>query len=648
MSLAQINEELHRQSQDVATPMPGDPIQPIQLKSVLPDPIDTPLPAVPLGAAWGGKEKRDEPVAPGLKSRNPFARLPKKVAFLWGGIALTLIVAGVIFKAGGWLFVPENVQVTITGPKRAESNETVEYIIRYENNNWVDLDEAELILTYPEMFRIAEGSGFEVSATRAVLPLGTVEKSSLNSVTIKGSFQSLQDQVALFTATLRAAPAGVASRIDAEYRYSTAVESSAIIIELGAPPRVGDGQFVDYVATYRNESTETINNFQLVIDYPTGFTYRDATPPPSKSENIWNIPPLAPGESGTVVVRGTIQGVQGDVKRVFAKLGVPQGDGSLVSYAEIERQTRIDASPLVIIQRIGGEDRKSVAPGDVLPYQLLFRNDGDIGLRDLILTVDLDPKYFDVANIDFGNGGTYNVEKQQAVFRAGDRAVLGLIEPGANAQVSFSLPVRSDLVSYGKPNLEIESVARIDSPDVPTPIGANKIVASNRVTYKVQTKPLFEMSGYHFGTYENTGPIPPTVGYETTYTLNLRVASTINAVENTRAVLSLPGQVRYVKTFKNDQGSVLYNDRTGEISWNIGTIAPGATAGVGLSIQISFLPDPSLGGKEEANLVNSVSITGKDVWTGDTLEGGFKFMTTSLEWDKQLQSLGGKKILPMP
>lgn len=648
MSLADINEELHRRSRDAETPMPGDPIQPIQPKSILPDPVDTPLPAVPLGDAWGGKEKRDEPVAPGLKLRNPFARLPKKVALLLGGIALTLIAAGVIFKAGGWLFAPENVQVTITGPKRAESNESVEYIIRYENNNWVDLDEAELILTYPEMFRIAEGSGFEVSATRAVLPLGTVKKSSLNSVTIKGSFQSLQDQVALFTATLRAAPAGVASRVDTEYQYSIAVESSAIIIELGVPSQAGDGQFVDYVATYRNESTETVGNLQLVIDYPLGFTYRESTPLPSKGENTWNIPSLAPGGSGTVAVRGTVQGVQGDVKRVLAKVGVPQGDGSILSYAEIERQTRIDASPLAIIQRIGSDDRKSVAPGDLLPYRLMFRNDGDIGLRDLILTVELDPKYFDVANIDFGEGGTYNVEKRQAIFRAGDRKVLGLIDPGKSAEISFSLPVRSDLASYGRPNLEVESVARIDSPDVPTPIGANKIVASNRVTYKVQTKPLFEMSGYHFGVYENTGPIPPVVGYETTYTLNLRVASTINAVENARAVLSMPGQVRYLKTFKNDQGSVLYNDRTGEISWNIGTIAPGATNGVGLSIQIGFLPDPSLGGKDEARLVNSVTITGKDVWTSNDIEGGFLPMTTNLKDDTELQSVDGGRILPMP
>lgn len=644
MSLAEINEELHRQSRDVETPLPGEPVQPIQPKSVLPDPVEVPVPAVPLGDAWGGKEQRDEPMAPGLKLRNPLARLPKKAALLLGGIALTLIAAGLFFKAGGWLFNPENVQVTITGPKRVESNSIVEYTIRYENNNWVDLDEAELIVTYPEMFRFSEDQGFQVSATRAVLPLGTVKKSSLNSVTIAGSFQSLQDQVALFTATLRAAPQGIASRVDTEYQYSIAVESSAVVVELTVPPQAGDGQFADYVATYRNESTETIQNLQLVIDYPSGFTYRESTPTPVQGENTWNIDALAPGESGTITARGIIAGVQGDVKRVSARIGVPQGDGSLLAYARIERQTRIVASPLVIFQKIGdGDTKQSVEPGEKLSYRLIFRNDGDIGLRDLIVTVDLDPKYFDIANIRLGNGGTYNIVKRQAIFRAADREVLSSVEPGQSGEISFSVPVRNDLSSYDQSNIEIESIARIDSPDVPTPIGANKVIASNRVAFKVKTAPVFELTGHHFDSYENSGPIPPIVGQETTYTIDVRAGSTLNALEDARVVLSVPGQVQYLKTHVNGQGSVLYNDRTGEIFWNIGTLAPGEERTARLAIQISFIPDPSQAG-QEARLINSAVFTGKDLWSGESVRRELPMKSTNLVEDVQLSDSDGGKV----
>ncbi len=644
MSLADINEDLHRRSREAEPVMPGDPDPVIQPKSVLPEPVEVPAPVVPLGDAWGGKEKRDEPVAPGIKLHNPLARLPKKVVIFLGALALTLIAAGVFFKAGGWLFTPENVQVTVTGPKRAESNTAVEYVIRYENNNWVDLDDAELIITYPEFFRFEPGNGFQVSGTRAVLPIGTVKKSSLNSITIKGSFQSLQDQVALFTTTLRAAPNGVSSRIDTEYQYSIAVESSAILVDLSVPPQAGDGQFADYVATYRNESTETIENLALVIEYPDGFTYREATPTPTRNENVWSIRSLAPGESGTVTARGILVGAQGDVKRVFAKVGLPQGDGTLLSYAEIERQTRIVASPLAIFQKIGdGSEKKSVEPGEGLSYRILFRNDGDVGLRDLIVTVDLDPKYFDVTKIRLGNGGTYNIAKQQVIFRAADRESLALVEPGRGGEISFSVSVRADLPAYGKNNIEIESVARIDSPDVPTPIGANKIVASNRIAFKVKTSPVLQLLGYHFDGYGNTGPMPPAVGQETTYTLSLHAASTMNAIEDARVVLSVPGQVRYVKTHSSSQGSVVYNDRTGEIFWNIGTLAPGTGKMVGLSIQIGFTPDPSQA-RDEARLVNSAILSGKDIWSGELVQRDLPAKLTNLSEDIQLTSISGGKI----
>ncbi len=647
MSLADINEELHRRSREAESSQSADSLAGIQPRSVLPEPVEVTTPEVPLGDAWGGQERREEPIAPtGLRSHNPFARLPKKVALFLGGLALTLIVAGVVFKAGGWLFVPANVQVSMTGPKRVESNEAVEYVIRYENNNWVDLDDAELIITYPEMFRLMPTDGLQVSTNRAALSLGTVKKSSLNNLVLKGSFQSLQDQVALFTVTLRAAPAGVSSRVDTEYKYSVAVESSAIVVELAVPSQAGDGQFADYVATYRNESTETVENLELVIEYPTGFTYRESTPVPSSGENRWNISALAPGESGMVTVRGIITGSQGDVKRVLAKIGVPQGDGSLLAYAEIDRQTRIIASPLVIFQKIGdGSEKKSVAPGEGLSYRIIFRNDGDVGLRDLIVTVDLDPQYFDVNNIKLGNGGTYSIAKQQVIFRASDREVLSLIEPGRGGEITFSVPVRADIANSGRNNLEIESIAKIDSPDVPTPIGANKIIASNRVAFKVKTAATLDLLGYYFDSYGNTGPMPPVVGQETTYTLNLRATSTLNAIEDARVTLSIPGQVRYLKTQASSQGTVVYNDRTGEIFWNIGTLAPGVGKAVGLVIQIGFTPDPSQE-NSEAKLINSAVFTGKDIWSGEALRLDLPAKLITLPEDGQITSVMGGKVRP--
>lgn len=532
--------------------------------------------------------------------------------------------------------------MTINGPKEIDSNKIAEYTISFENNNWVDLENAELILTYPTIFRIIPENGFQLSTSRAVLPLGTVKKSSLSSVKIKGSFQSLQDQVALITATLRATPSGLTSQNDFESRYSIAVEGSSLIIEVEAPLQAGDGQFADYVVTYRNESSIAMENLELRLSYPDGFTPTELIPRPNRDENIWSVPLLAPGESDTVTVRGIITGAQGDVKRVVAELGVPQGDGSLFSYADIVRQTKIIASPLTISQQIGNDGVKSVAPGEGLSYRIYFRNEGDVGLRDLIVTVDLDPKYFDVSQLQLP-GGTYNVQKKQVVFRASDQSQLSLIEPGQGGSIVFSVPVRADLASYNRSNIEIESIAKIDSPDVPTPIGANKIIASNRITFKVKTAITFGLQAFHFDGLGNTGPIPPKVGEETQYTLTVRAGSTINSIEEGLVNMIFPGQVRYIKTHRISQGSVSYNDRTGELVWIVGTIAPRESEQAELTIQIGFTPDPSQAGKEEW-LTNSVDFKAKDQWTDTFFERRLTPRTTNIGEDEQLQALGGGRV----
>lgn len=643
MSLEDLNKKLHSRPED-SDPDQKEIIPPETEASLDPAaPIESPTaPEIPLGEAWGGNEKREEPVIPGVTFHKPLFRIPRKLALALGALALVSLGAGVFFKAGGWLFAPENVQVTINGPKEIDSNKIAEYTISFENNNWVDLENAELILTYPTIFRIIPENGFQLSTSRAVLPLGTVKKSSLSSVKIKGSFQSLQDQVALITATLRATPSGLTSQNDFESRYSIAVEGSSLIIEVEAPLQAGDGQFADYVVTYRNESSIAMENLELRLSYPDGFTPTELIPRPNRDENIWSVPLLAPGESDTVTVRGIITGAQGDVKRVVAELGVPQGDGSLFSYADIVRQTKIIASPLTISQQIGNDGVKSVAPGEGLSYRIYFRNEGDVGLRDLIVTVDLDPKYFDVSQLQLP-GGTYNVQKKQVVFRASDQSQLSLIEPGQGGSIVFSVPVRADLASYNRSNIEIESIAKIDSPDVPTPIGANKIIASNRITFKVRTAVTFALQAFHFDGLGNTGPIPPRVGEETQYTLTVRAGSTINSIEEGLVNMVFPGQVRYIKTHRISQGSVSYNDRTGELVWIIGTIAPRESEQAELTIQIGFTPDPSQAGKEEW-LTNSVDFKAKDQWTDAFFERRLTPRTTNIGEDEQLQALGGGRV----
>jgi len=79
----------------------------------------------------------------------------------------------------------------------------------------------------------------------------------------------------------------------------------------------------------------------------------------------------------------------------------------------------------------------------------------------------------------------------------------------------FLCPVKDviPIVSSKDKNFSFSAVARMDSPDIPTPEGANKVVASNAVEVKLNSKLLASVQGfYNDSEIPNTGPLPLKVG----------------------------------------------------------------------------------------------------------------------------------------
>lgn len=83
MSLEDLNKKLHSRPED-SDPDQKEIIPPETGASLDPAaPIETPAaPEIPLGEAWGGNEKREEPVIPGVTFHKPLFRIPRSLLSL--------------------------------------------------------------------------------------------------------------------------------------------------------------------------------------------------------------------------------------------------------------------------------------------------------------------------------------------------------------------------------------------------------------------------------------------------------------------------------------------------------------------------------------------------------------------------------------
>src|SRR5690606_36507934 len=78
----------------------------------------------------------------------------------------------------------------------------------------------------------------------------------------------------------------------------------------------------------------------------------------------------------------------------------------------------------------------------------------------------------------------------------------------------------------------------------------------------------------------NTGPMPPQVGQETTYTIRWNISNSTNVLNNATVRTVLPTGIVWkdVVVPQSERSLMQYNTVTREIVWNAGTIPVGQNA----------------------------------------------------------------------
>ena len=137
-------------------------------------------------------------------------------------------------------------------------------------------------------------------------------------------------------------------------------------------------------------------------------------------------------------------------------------------------------------------------------------------------------------------------------------------------------------------------VAKIDSPDIPTPINSNKIISSNTIALKLASKIIFDVKGfYNDSLIKNTGPMPLQVGKETTFTLHWSLSSISNDIDNAKIISSIPSGVIWKGVMNPQSEDIIFNERTNQIVWNIGKIPAGTgiiNAPRAVAFQVAVIP----------------------------------------------------------
>lgn len=610
MSLEEINKELY------------DPDSKIEKRTHSQNPFDPRVVSGEDGRSFQVEENWIEE-RKGLSDKQ--RKIIKIAIIVAAAAALSFSLYFFVSKFLGSAFSEDRVIVDIEGPESVNSNELAAYVIKYRNNNRASLKNAVLFLNYSSNFQPEQSPGLEIiNSGNSRVNLGKIGSYDAGQTEIKGKFYAPRNHIIYIKVTMEYVPSNFNSIFHSEKQIGVNVRTSPFNLEINAPLEAADGNEVEYIVDYKNMSATELVDISLKAEFPPGFEYISAEPKPNENNNFWYLGNISANQGGKIKVKGLVKGTFNEGKVIRFLAGSSSNGGQFVIYTEAEKVTKMIASPFFISQKVKDSDDHAVNIGQDVNYTISYRNNSNIGIRDAIVTFEMQSRVLDYAKINLEKGH-YDGKRNIITWKAVDYPQLANVASGAGGEISFSIPImaRIPVNNESDKNFTITTIAKIDSPDVPSAIGANKIISTNTLTLKLNTKIFLETAAYYKdANMQNTGPLPPVAGEETTYTIRWRILNVVNDAAGAKIVSSLPNGIRWTGKFFPESESLSFNERTNQLIWNIGRI-PAGTGIINPKREVGFQIGVNPQINQDANdivLLNKSILMATDLFTSRELK----------------------------
>lgn len=590
--------------------------------------------------------KQDPPVVEGSKTpRSSQSPLLKKILIL--SFSFFIIAVGVaifyLYKGSGTLSA-NNVDISIEGPVSVAGGDDLKLGISVTNNNDAAVDDADLLIEYPE-------GSYASADSQSALPrirksLGRIEAHQTIRENVQAVIFGESNSEKKISATLEFRLEGSSATLEKKKEYAITLSSSPIDIVIDSLKEANSGQTVEVDVHLKSNSSSPLKDLLLSVDYPFGFQFKESTPKPNFDNKIWKLGDLPPAGERVIRIKGIIQGQDEEEKIFRAYVGTQSNRDERalgIAYNSLSSSIFLKKPFLSLDFLIDGVRANEYVSSSekTVRVDISWENNLPTKIIDGQIQIKIKGNILDRYSIAVANGGFYRSLDDTIVWdsKSGAASTLAVIEPGEKGNVSFSFGFLPVLNSDGKqafanPEVTMEVTAkgrRVTDTNVPEEVNtftAKKIKVESSLN-------LASRAVYYTGPLKNTGPLPPKVNQPTTYTIIWTLTNSSNNISSGVVRTLLPTYVKWLGVVSPDSESVTYNDVGGEVTWNVGAIPAGvgvARAAREVAFQVALTPSISQLTRSPS-LTSEVTLTGNDDFTGTTLHTTKQALSTNLTTD---------------
>ncbi|MBT3730054.1 hypothetical protein HOG29_01730 [bacterium] len=591
---------------------------------------------------YGAKSGWDDQGAkPLFKEKKKKSRSMLSILLIASVVFFLLAIAiSAFFVFGGSNVVSsQNIDIEIQGPTTISGGEELSLQIAVTNKNNVAIKLADLLIEYPDGTRSA--SNISKALPRYRETIGTVAQGEIIQKTVKAILLGSEDTQQKVKVTVEYRIDGSNAIFFTEKIYDVTLVSAPLSLAVSNINEVTSGQEVEFDVEITSNSNTIIKGALLSVEYPFGFEFISSTPGPAFTDSVWDLGDIQPEGSRKIRLRGVIVG-ENEEERVFRfSSGIKnERDEKEIGVAFITslRSVIVKKSFIEVDLALNG-DRSSEyvsALGNEIRADVTWVNNMPVSVADIEIEVKFFGAPLDKLSIS-ADRGFYDSSTNTLTFSRETNSDLASLSPGESGQTKFSFASlgQSSGNIFKNPEILFDITVkgkRISESQVPQIINS-----SLKKTIKLASDLLLTSRSLYFaGPFTNTGPMPPKVESETTYTVIWTINNSSNTVDNTIVTATLPSYVRWVGQTSPINEDISFNSVGGQITWNVGSIKPKAdvssTGQREVAFQVALLPSLSQIGDTPV-LVNEQTIAGNDRFSETAIQAIKKELTTRLFTD---------------
>lgn len=559
--------------------------------------------------------------------------------YFFGSLAVILIVGAAVFL---FLYLGtrgQEARITIYDRGPIEAGEILTIPVVIENLSLGTLKELEVVVELPENSLVIDG-GIEIKAppriAKKIPDIGAGEESRIEVVVRMFGRGGEEKEVGAYVSYR---PENLRARFTSEATKFFSIRSVPLSINWEVPKVLSGGQEVLVKVFYVSDAKTSFSDISFKVEYPSGFVFKSADPKPSVGDTIWNIGRINPGDSDKILIKGTINGEEGEIKAFRGELGVfSQLTKEWRTYIDSFVDTQIAVTPLSVQAYLGGLREKNIFPGERLGFLLRYKNNTPVVMRNVSVRAKPEGDILEFNSLDIDDGGVFEFGSRSLVWGPSNSEDLRVLDPGEGGELHFSIQtrLRPAVRKAEDKNLLVKLRSSIDVANIPEELEGTNVFFEENLEFRVRSKVVFVGKAlFRSSPVVTAGPLPPKVGKKTKYAILWTVRNFTNDLHDVEIVATLPPNVVWENVLSPTDFRFVFDKSSGQVKLSLGEVKAGVgvlTPALTGAFLVSVTPSESDIGRSVV-LINESHLSAVDSFTGDRVDEKVDALNTELRED---------------